>query len=358
MLLFIKNYHFFTILSILGIIFSLIFIVGTFDVELFCLLFLLIILFLSPDAWTPHRWTTFLLESVYVTPIFYSGVKLLSNPNWVSGYWWDHNLLENIGQHGIFFFLFSLPAVKWNLLVLIPFTLLSSCLLFRKFWFRNYHIIFLISFHSMCFFMDSLFNPDPYHRFLPLLQIGILFFLLPLNPSKLFQMASPPEPSIQLTSGIPKLLIPVLLFFMLVQAVLPLRPYFFSEDIHWTWRGVFFAWRMKLNDVKSFVKINIVDRNTNETFTYQLDDLHYRSTAIKSTVYSQVHIAHIIRELYAKHGVNVSVYSDSYISLNSSSYYRLIDPTVDLSRVKFNIWGPNLFVLPSPEEQQKRIPPV
>ncbi|GGG35005.1 hypothetical protein GCM10010976_03330 [Bizionia arctica] len=54
-----------------------------------------------------------------------------------------------------------------------------------------------------------------------------------------------------------------------------------------------------------------------------------------------------LKEIYAEKGEDISVYVDCKIGINGSPYKQLVDPTVDLTTVPWNIFKHSEWLLPS-----------
>ncbi len=140
-----------------------------------------------------------------------------------------------------------------------------------------------------------------------------------------------------------------LALFALVQVALPLRHFAYPGNVRWNEEGYRFAWRVMLTEKVGHVRFWVTDTATGEQWleyperyltALQAERMAYQPDMILAT-------AHIVAQEAAERGRNVEVRADAFVAFNGRRAARMIDPTVDLARVRHGI-GPKTWVLPAP----------
>ncbi|RKS25334.1 vitamin K-dependent gamma-carboxylase-like protein [Flavobacterium endophyticum] len=139
----------------------------------------------------------------------------------------------------------------------------------------------------------------------------------------------------------------ILIPYFVLQILLPIRHYAIKGDVLWTEEGHRLSWRMMLRSRKGTTKFKVVNNQTKEVKFYKLKKIltkkQIKGMQSKPDMIWQT--AQKIREKYARIGKDVSVYADSKVSINHGEARRLINPNVDLGRVKWNYFWHNDWIL-------------
>ncbi|GGG50791.1 HTTM domain-containing protein [Hymenobacter glacieicola] len=140
--------------------------------------------------------------------------------------------------------------------------------------------------------------------------------------------------------------------FFLVQLLLPFRYLLYPRELFWTEEGYRFSWRVMLMEKMGQVQFKVVDGRTGRArLVNNYEHLSLLQEKMMSTQPDMlVQFAHYLRDYYARRGVHApQVYADAYVSLNGRLGKSLIDPTVDLARVRDDL-RPKPWILPFDDE--------
>jgi hypothetical protein len=132
--------------------------------------------------------------------------------------------------------------------------------------------------------------------------------------------------------------------WIVVQVLVPLRHWLYPGNVAWTEEGHRFAWRMKLRSKKARAAFVVVDRGAQRLTrvapadvleAWQADEMSARPDMI-------LQFAH---HLAGERGGGVEVRAEVEASLNARPWQPLIDPDIDLARVRRDLW-PASWILP------------
>ena len=140
----------------------------------------------------------------------------------------------------------------------------------------------------------------------------------------------------------------LLIFYLIVQIVLPIRHHFIKGDVFWTEEGHRLSWRMMLRTKYGYANYKITDMETGQTENIRLKDYlsekQIRSATTKPDVIWQ--FAQRLKAIYLKSGKNISVFADCKVSLNGKDFKPLVDPNVDLANVPWEPLKHSYWILP------------
>lgn len=137
--------------------------------------------------------------------------------------------------------------------------------------------------------------------------------------------------------------------FFLLQIALPLRHFAYPGNVRWNEEGYRFAWRVMLTEKVGHVRFWVTDTATGERWL-QYPEQYLTALQAERMAYQPDLIlaaAHIVAREAAAKGRDVEVRADAFVAFNGRRAARLIDPTVDLARIKPGLW-PKSWVLPAP----------
>ncbi len=121
-------------------------------------------------------------------------------------------------------------------------------------------------------------------------------------------------------------------FWILLQIAIPMRGLFAAESVNWTEQGYRFSWRVMLVEKGGFVEYRVLEHGTNRTWRVspreELSAVQLKQMATQADMIAW-YAGHLRRQFEAR-GVEVSVYADSFVSMNGRRSQRYLDPTVDL----------------------------
>ena len=141
--------------------------------------------------------------------------------------------------------------------------------------------------------------------------------------------------------------------YFIVQIGLPLRHWFFKDDVLWTEEGHRLSWRMMLRAKSGHTTFKVVDAQTNEQIPIQIEELlstkQLRTVSTKPDVIWQ--FSQRLKRLYAAQGREVKVYVNAYVRVNGGELKQLIDPEVDLANEEWHPFKHSEWLLPSQQEK-------
>ncbi|WP_034893379.1 HTTM domain-containing protein [Gillisia sp. Hel_I_29] len=145
------------------------------------------------------------------------------------------------------------------------------------------------------------------------------------------------------------LLIIVLGIWFILQIGLPLRHWFFKDDVLWTEEGHRLSWRMMLRAKSGRSTFKVVERGTRDTIIVQKTDYltPKQNRAINSKPDLIWQFAQRLKREYAKKGKDVQVFADARVSVNGQGFYPFTDPKVDLANEPWYHFKHNDWILPS-----------
>lgn len=150
--------------------------------------------------------------------------------------------------------------------------------------------------------------------------------------------------------------------YCLVQLALPLRHLYYGGNVLWHEQGMRFSWRVMVRAKGGDTTFVVRDPSRNRTFhisprTYLTDTQESEMSSQPDLILQLAH--HIQKDLSqrARSGAPVEVYVDSRVSLNGRRSQPMIDPTVDLTKVRDGLASAH-WILPTPEQSPPHTRPV
>ena len=302
---------------------------------------------INPEIKSPAmpRWVLLILIlQVWIVYTFASVAKFY--PDWLnasmakllmtgkSDYWLIGGLLQKDWVHwtiaytGILFDLLIVPLMLWKRTRMLGFVVSVFFHLFNS-------IIFQIG-------------------IFPYMSIAFaLFFFTPETLQKRFL------PKKELYTGneviVPKhknLIIGVFSIYFIFQLGLPLRHWFFKDDVLWTEEGHRLSWRMMLRSKGGTLKVYVADKKDGKKEQYDYEQLlglkQQSSVTTKPDIMWQ--LAQKIKQVEAEKGRDVAVYMEAKVRANYGNYYPFTDPNVDLAAEKWHPFKHSEWILPSPKD--------
>ena len=149
----------------------------------------------------------------------------------------------------------------------------------------------------------------------------------------------------------------VAVVYCAVQLLVPLRFLAYGGSVRWHEQGMRFSWRVMVREkngsITFLVRIPSTGRTIYVSPSRYLTLLQEREMSSQPDLVLQ--LAHHIRDDYAARGLGpVQVRVDAWVSLNGRAMRRMIDPTVDLTRIEDGI-GKASWILPEPTEPPPRL---
>lgn len=292
------------------------------------------------------RWVwLFIVVQLWIVYSYASIAKLY--PDWLDGsfpamlmrskadYWLVGDFLQQwwiryaIAYFGLFFDFLIIPLLLWK---------------------RTRVPVFLaaIFFH--------LFNSFIFHiGIFPYLSLAFCIFFFPVEKvNKVFLRGKKPvyQGDEVVVPSYRNFLVAFLGIWFVVQISLPLRHWFFQDDVLWTEEGHRLSWRMMLRGKSGRATFKVVEKGTQDTIIVDKDEYLSRKQlrALPSKPDMIWQFAQRLKEEYAEKGKDVSVYVEGKVSVNGGPYHPLIDPEVDLAAEKWHHFKHNDWILPSPKD--------
>lgn len=325
------------------------------------------------------NWQLFLFQFQVLILFFYGGINKI-NTEWLSGY----PVIYSLAIKGIVEPILSPLAIAMSWAGML-FDLLVG-------WFLYFGIYLKICFlSSMMFHLTNHWMYDDIGVF-PFLGMGLLVLFI---PSHYWIKEKIPKLGAQKIS---KKIIVGVAAICLFQVVFPFRHYFLSGDFRWTDEGGKFAWTMKSSARTMWITFFIVDPKTKkkqeleefntkitsheiiqiikkkiltenvvevvdgkfimryagkEIDINRLDEYEYKLKTRKYArrdlvdLYSVWRAALFIEKKYKKMGIKDPIITVEFIkSINAHPPERVIDPNLDLTKVKYSLWRHNEWILP------------
>jgi len=132
-----------------------------------------------------------------------------------------------------------------------------------------------------------------------------------------------------------KLIIGLLVAYLAVQLILPLRHYFYPGNVSWTEEGHNFAWHMKLRTKAGEAVFTVTHPRTGQTWTIKPGDYlesHQVTKMASKPDLLLLFARHLADEKRREGYEDVEVRARVMVSLNGREPQLLIDPNVDLTK--------------------------
>ena len=133
--------------------------------------------------------------------------------------------------------------------------------------------------------------------------------------------------------------------YLIIQLLLPLRHHFIEGDVLWTEEGHRLSWRMMLRERSGFIYIRIKDLKTGKLSVYDyrknLTDKQIQNLATKPDFIWQ-YCQYIKKEFKEK---EIAIFIDCKNSINRKEYKTLIDPKFDMAKAKWDYFRHNEWLL-------------
>ena len=151
-------------------------------------------------------------------------------------------------------------------------------------------------------------------------------------------------------------IIGVFSIYFLFQLGLPLRHWFFKDDVLWTEEGHRLSWRMMLRSKSGTLTVWVQDKASGVRQYYNfreiLGDKQQGSVATKPDIMWQ--LAQKIKQIEADKGRDVAVYMDAKVRVNNGGYHNFTNPNIDLAAEKWHPLKHSEWILPSPKDYNEK----
>lgn len=255
-----------------------------------------------------------------------------------SDYWLIGELLQQnwihwcIAYAGILFDLLIVPLLLWKRTRVVAFIFSMFFHLFNSIVFQ----IGIFPYMSMAFALFFFSSETLQKRFLP--------------KKPLYTKGEIKVPNYK------PLIIGVLSIYFIIQITLPLRHWFFKDDVLWTEEAHRLSWRMMLRSRRSMLTVWVEDKATKklERFDYTALLSPKQSRNVRSKPDLLWQLAQRIKKLEAENGRDIAVYMDVKVKINDGELFRLIDFKTDLANEPWYHFKHHNWILASPEDYHKK----
>jgi hypothetical protein len=226
---------------------------------------------------------------------------------------------------------------------------------------RPFAYVVVLVFHTMT---RLLF---PIGMFPVIMSISALMFFSPSWPRNLFErlrlghwVPSRPAQAGAAPARWARPLLALGALYCAVQLALPLRYLAYGGNVLWHEQGMRFSWRVMVRAKGGGTTFIVHSPSANRTFHVTPSD--YLTRVQEAEMSNQpdliVQLAqHIQRDFAARGYGPVEVRADSRVGLNGRRSVPMIDPTVDLTRVRDGLARAG-YILPAPEQPPRHTRPV
>jgi hypothetical protein len=144
-----------------------------------------------------------------------------------------------------------------------------------------------------------------------------------------------------------------IMFYLLIQVLLPFRHFLIPGNANWTKEGVRFTWMLMANVMSGSLNVVVLDPVTNESIPVDLtDDLNYEQytemTYSPDMIYQ--YVQYLKKKFQAQGIEDPAIYIDSYVSINGRKHRPFIDPTVNMAEKEYKFMQAADWILPPPED--------
>ena len=212
----------------------------------------------------------------------------------------------------------------------------------------------IFAFLAAIFF--HLFNSFIFHiGIFPYLALAFTIFFFPREKvRRIFLRQKPPYQDNEVI--VPPYRKPLLIFFGIwfaIQLTLPVRHWFFEDNVLWTEEGHRLSWRMMLRSKSGRIEYKVVPRSQPRDTVYIKNSDYLtrkQELAFASKPDMIWQFAQRLKKRFAGKGHEVSIYVDSKVSVNGGEYKTFIDPKTDLAKEKWSHFSHTPWILPYSED--------
>ena len=125
--------------------------------------------------------------------------------------------------------------------------------------------------------------------------------------------------------------------FFVLQILFPLRSTLYPGELLWTEQGYRFSWRVMLIEKAGYTSFKVVDNLTgnSELVNNNLYLTKFQEKQMSFQPDMIIEYAHYLADVYSDRGFSdISVYADSYVTLNGRPSQKFINPEIDLIKQK------------------------
>ncbi len=152
------------------------------------------------------------------------------------------------------------------------------------------------------------------------------------------------------------------IFWTVLQILIPLRHVLYPGNVSWTEEGHRFAWQMKLRDKAGWVDFYVIDANDRGNITHVEPEWFLTAKQVRKMAGRPdmiLQFAHFLAAHWREHyGINdPMVHASAFVSLNGRPPTLLVDPARDLTKIERDLWPADWIIpLEQPVEDTLGLP--
>jgi hypothetical protein len=293
-------------------------------------------------------WNVFMIKAQLLIVYFFGGIAKL-NPDWLRGEPMRNWLQERTDLPVFGSYLDSELAVWFFCAGGLVFDLAIGFLLWARRT-RPFALPVLVFFHITNEWLFSI-------GIFPWMGIGsAVIFLEPETPRRVWnwirRRAAPPKEERLEPARASKPILALLALYLSIQAAMPLRHYLYPGYVSWTEEGHYLSWHMKLRDKDGSAEFIVTDPISGDRWTESaLRDVDARKAGKMAGRPDMIlQYAHHLRDRLKAGGYpHAIIRVETSVSLNFREPQPIIDPSVDLARTEYRVFGCNPWILPLKE---------
>jgi hypothetical protein len=140
--------------------------------------------------------------------------------------------------------------------------------------------------------------------------------------------------------------------YLLLQLLIPMRHWLYAGDASWTEEGHYFAWRMMLRDKRAEVRFRVTDPATGNTF--EPDPRQWLTERQLWRMARRPDLIHQFARYLSDEFEGAEVRVDSLVSLNGRRRQAMVDPTVNLAAEPYRWLSAASWIPPNREPLRAR----
>ena len=221
---------------------------------------------------------------------------------------------------------------------------------------KYYSLILIIPFHLTNHFIWSIGT-------FPWMAIGICVFYFNEELTNLFNLIK--DYKFQKLKAKPPLVKKIgtslIVFYFVVQVLMPLRQHLMPGETSWHGYGDYFAWRMMLADKQGAARVVVYTEDDHKLGEVVIEN-YMNVLQFARMIHIPMHFirfAHFLDSEIKNHPKNTSlgdikVKVFAFKTINNRPFSLLIDSTLDLSNEEYKIFNKGRFLIPYEEKEIKK----
>ncbi len=274
------------------------------------------------------KWIYILLVAQIAIVYFYGAMNKL-HPDWLSGNFLSIAFARHV-EHPVFGVLYQ---QQWFVLFIAYAGVLFDLLIVPLLLFKPTRKVAAVAYACFHLFNSYTFNIGIF----PFLAISMLPLFSGFNrqASTYHRMATK------------NWVFPVLVLFLGVQLLLPVRHWLIPGDVTYTGEGELFSWRMMLKNSKGSIVYKVVDEKTGKIYYVnpRKEFASYKYNLLCSTPDMIWNYAQHLKAKAKESKMQPSIFVSSNVSVNKSPHFLLTDSTINLCTEKWQYFGHNKWIV-------------